>query len=181
MQGMHGAISGRAWQHHASIATAVTTMSEYSAELVWQRRSDETFVDKRYSRRHELRFDGGAIVAASSAPGSVPLPYSDATAVDPEEMFIAALSSCHALWFLSLAANAGFVVDHYSDHADGTLASDAHGKTAMTRVTLRPRVTFGGDNRPGAEQHAALHREAHRQCFIANSVLTDVRCEPELA
>ena len=156
-------------------------MSEYSAELRWQRASDEVFTDNRYSRRHALRFDGGALISASSAPSSVPLPYSDASAVDPEEMFIAALSSCHALWFLSLAARAGYVVDHYSDQAVGTLARDARGKTSMTQVTLRPRVAFGGDKRPDAAAHQALHEQAHEHCYIAQSVLSEVRCEPAFA
>ena len=153
-------------------------MSDYSAQLIWQRGPDEPFTDNRYSRRHLLRFDGGAEVAASSAPSSVRPPFSDPSAVDPEEMFIASLSSCHMLWFLSLAAKAGFAVERYSDDAVGTLAHDVRGRQSMTVVTLRPRVAFNGARQPSAAEHAALHHRAHEECYIANSVLTEVRCEP---
>jgi organic hydroperoxide reductase OsmC/OhrA len=156
-------------------------MSEYSAQLTWQRSPQEAFTDNRYSRKHRLRFDGGAEMAGSSAVSSVPLPHSDPTAVDPEEMFIASLSSCHLLWFLALAAQAGFVVDHYEDAAVGTLAKDARGRVAMTVVTLRPHVAFSGPRQPTPEEHQALHHDAHARCYIANSVLTEVRCEPALA
>ncbi len=156
-------------------------MSDYSAQLAWQRQPQEAFTDKHYSRRHSLRFDGGAEVAGSSAVSSVPLPHSDPSAVDPEEMFIASLSSCHLLWFLALAAQAGFVVDRYDDEAVGTLAKDARCRVAMTVVTLRPRVAFSGTRQPSAAEHQALHHAAHERCYIANSVLTDVRCEALLA
>jgi organic hydroperoxide reductase OsmC/OhrA len=169
------------WQHQQRWFSRKHRMSEYTAQLVWQRGADEAFTDNRYNRKHELRFDGGAVVAGSSAPSSVPLPYSDASAVDPEEMFVASLSSCHALWFLALAAKAGYVVDHYTDGASGTLAKDARGKVSMTLVTLRPRVAFSGSKRPTETEHAALHHEAHEKCYIANSVLAEVRCEPTLA
>lgn len=155
-------------------------MSEYSARTEWQRLSGETYTDRRYSRRHTLHFDGGAVVPGSSAVSSVPLPYSDPAAVDPEEMFIASLSSCHMLWFLDIAARAGHVVDRYIDEATGTLARDARGKMSMTQVTLRPRVRFSGSHVPDEAGHAALHHQAHEQCFIALSVLTDVRCEPRI-
>ncbi len=155
-------------------------MSDYSAELAWQRSPQEAFTDNRYSRRHLLRFDGGAEVAGSSAVSSVPLPHSDPAAVDPEEMFIASLSSCHLLWFLALTAKAGFVVERYADAAAGTLAKDGRGRVSMTVVTLRPQVTFSGERQPSAEEHAALHHAAHERCYIANSVLTEVRCEPTL-
>jgi organic hydroperoxide reductase OsmC/OhrA len=155
-------------------------MSDYSAQLAWQRQPQEAFTDNRYSRRHSLRFDGGAEVAGSSAVSSVPLPHSDPTAVDPEEMFIASLSSCHLLWFLSLAAKAGFVVDRYEDAAVGTLAKDARGRVSMTVVTLRPQVRFSGARLPTPDEHEALHHDAHARCYIANSVLTEVRCEPRL-
>jgi organic hydroperoxide reductase OsmC/OhrA len=155
-------------------------MSTYSTQLLWQRADSEAFTDSRYSRRHELRFDGGAVLAASSAPSSVPLPYSDASAVDPEEMFVASLSSCHALWFLALAAKAGYVVDSYRDEATGTLAQDAHGRLSMTQVTLRPQVSFSAAKRPDVAAHEALHELAHERCFIAHSVLTEVRVEASL-
>jgi organic hydroperoxide reductase OsmC/OhrA len=155
-------------------------MSDYSAQLAWRRQPQEAFTDNRYSRKHLLRFDGGAEVTGSSAVSSVPLPHSDPTAVDPEEMFIASLSSCHLLWFLALAAQAGFVVDRYEDAAVGTLAKDARGRLSMTVVTLRPQVTFSGARRPTPEEHQALHHAAHERCYIANSVLTDVQCRPVL-
>ena len=156
-------------------------MSEYTARVEWQRGPSEAFTDQRYSRRHVLQFDGGAAWAGSSAPSSVRVPYSDPSAVDPEEMFVASLSSCHMLWFLSLAAQAGHVVDRYTDDAVGVMAKNAQGRLAMTQVTLRPRVEFGGAagrSGPGAEQVLALHHAAHEACFIANSVTAEVRCEP---
>jgi organic hydroperoxide reductase OsmC/OhrA len=154
-------------------------MAEYTAQLQWQRGAHEIFTDQRYSRRHTLRFDGGAVLAASSSPSVVPLPMSDSAAVDPEELFVAALSSCHMLWFLSLAAGRGHVVDGYDDEAVGVMSLNAQGRWAMTRVTLRPRVAFAGPDAPDAAVLAALHHEAHEACFIASSVKTEVRCEPQ--
>jgi organic hydroperoxide reductase OsmC/OhrA len=153
-------------------------MAEYTASLLWQRDPHEAFTDQRYSRRHTLRFDGGAVLAGSSSPSVVPLPMSDASAVDPEELFVAALSSCHMLWFLSLAATRGHVVDRYDDAAVGVMARNAEGRLAMTLVTLRPQVAFGGGNAPDAAALAALHHAAHEACFIASSVKTELRCEP---
>ena len=153
-------------------------MSENFASIKWSR-NDHEFLNNRYSRAHTWEFDGGAIVPASSSPHVVPLPLSDESAVDPEEAFVAALSSCHMLFFLSIAAKRKFVVDDYSDHAIGVLEKDTSGKTAMTRVTLRPKVSFSGDKLPAREDLATLHRMAHEQCFIANSVTTEVRVEPE--
>lgn len=152
-------------------------MSSYTATITWQRDA-HAFVDHRYSRRHSWRFDGGAVVPASASPGIVPLPMSDAAGVDPEEAFVASLSSCHMLWFLDVAARAGWVVDHYRDEATGVLARDACGVLAMTRVTLHPQVRFAGDNSPSTETCLALHHQAHASCFIANSVKTEVLCEP---
>ena len=152
--------------------------STHLARVHWQREANESFTDNRYNRRHEWAFDGGATVAGSSSPHSVPLPYSDPTAVDPEEAFVAALSSCHMLWFLSLAAKAGWVVDAYSDEAIGVLERNARGRHAMTVVTLRPAVRYGGPHLPDAAEQARLHHAAHEACYIANSVTTDVRCEP---
>ena len=154
-------------------------MSEYTAQVSWRRDALEAFTDNRYSRRHELRFDGGAVVAGSSSPNVVPLPLSDASAVDPEELFVASLASCHMLWFLSLAARQGWRVDHYEDQASGTLGRNAGGRLAMTRVTLRPRVRFIGERLPRAAEVQAVHDEAHEACFIANSVTAEVRCEPQ--
>lgn len=152
-------------------------MSEYTAEVVWQR-DDQPFLDHRYSRRHRIRFDGGAEVPGSSSPHVVPLPYSDPAAVDPEEAFVASLASCHMLWFLGLAAKRGFRIDRYADAAVGVMATNEAGKLAMTRVTLRPSVQFSGDALPTREDIHALHHAAHDACFIASSVKSEVRCEP---
>lgn len=152
-------------------------MAEYTAEIVWQR-GDQDFFEGRYSRRHLMRFDGGAEVAGSSSPHSVPLPMSDATAVDPEEAFVASLSSCHMLWFLAIAAKRKFCVDRYADAAVGVMAKNEQGKMAMTLVTLRPEVRFSGESLPTREQLDRLHHEAHEECFIASSVRSEVRCEP---
>jgi organic hydroperoxide reductase OsmC/OhrA len=152
-------------------------MSEYTAQLVWQR-DGQDFTGNRYSRRHLLRFDGGAEVVASSSPHVVPQPMSDPAGVDPEEAFVASLASCHMLWFLSLAARRGFCVDRYSDDAFGVMARNAAGKMAMTQVTLRPAAVFSGARLPTRDDIDDLHHKAHEECFIANSVTTDVRCEP---
>lgn len=153
-------------------------MHSYLAQVEWQRGENEVFTDKRYSRRHALRFDGGASWAGSSSPHVVPLPFSDASAVDPEESFVASLASCHMLWFLGLAAHQGFCVDRYVDDAVGVMARNAAGQMAMTVVTLKPLVVFSGELRPTHAQLQALHHEAHDSCYIANSVKTEVRCEP---
>lgn len=153
-------------------------MSEYSAEVLWERVAGEDFLSNRYSRRHEIRFDGGAVMAGSSSPHSVPLPMSDAAAVDPEEAFVASLSSCHMLWFLAIAAKRKFCVDRYFDAAVGVMEKNAQGKVAVTRVTLRPDVTFSGERRPTRAEIEQLHHTAHDECYIANSVRTEVVCEP---
>jgi organic hydroperoxide reductase OsmC/OhrA len=152
-------------------------MSEYPVSVRWQR-GDAKFTDNRYPRAHTWMFDGGITVPASSSPHVVPLPYSEAHAVDPEEAFVASLSSCHMLWFLSIAAARRFCVDSYVDDAVGTMARNAAGKLAMTVVTLRPRVVFVGEHMPTRAELDAMHHKAHAECFIANSVTTDVRCEP---
>lgn len=155
-------------------------MSQHCADILWQR-DGQDFVGNRYSRRHSIRFDGGAEWAGSSSPHVVPVPMSDASAVDPEELFVASLSSCHMLWFLSIAASRGFCVERYADNAAGRMGPNAAGKIAMTVVTLRPEVQFSGERMPTHDQVEAMHHTAHEQCFIANSVRTDVRCEPVLA
>ncbi|MBI2725596.1 MAG: OsmC family protein [Polaromonas sp.] len=155
-------------------------MSVYTAEVVWTR-GDADFAAGRYSRRHLLRFDGGVEVPGSSSPHVVPLPWSDASAVDPEEAFVASLSSCHMLWFLSLAGKRKFCIDSYTDRASGVMTKNAEGKLAMTVVTLRPEVVFYGAKLPTRAEIVALHHEAHEECFIANSVKTEVRCEPVIA
>lgn len=152
-------------------------MAEYTAEIIWLR-GEQDFLGNRYSRRHVLRFDGGVEIPGSSSPHVVPLPMSDASAVDPEEAFVASLSSCHMLWFLSIAASREFCVDRYSDSAVGVMRRTAAGKVAMSVVTLRPEVIFSGEHQPTHEQIDQMHHEAHEECFIANSVKTEVRCEP---
>jgi len=152
-------------------------MAHYTAEILWHR-DDQDFAGNRYSRRHLWRFDGGVEVPGSSSPHVVPLPLSDAAAVDPEEAFVAALSSCHMLWFLDIAARRGFIVDRYVDAAEGIMAKNPQGRLAMTVVTLHPEVTFSGEQLPDREALDAIHHQAHERCFIANSVKTEVRCEP---
>ena len=152
-------------------------MAHYTAEILWLR-GEQPFTDNRYSRRHTLRFDGGVEVPGSSSPHVVPLPMSDASAVDPEEAFVASLSSCHMLWFLAIAAKRKFRVDRYFDAAVGTMGRNAEGREAMLTVTLRPEVKFSGEHLPTHEELADMHHKAHDECFIANSVKTEVRCEP---
>ena len=153
-------------------------MSEYSAEVLWER-GDQDFLSGRYSRRHLLRFDGGAEVAASSSPHVVPLPMSDASAVDPEEAFVAALASCHMLFFLSIAANRKVDVARYRDTAIGVMGKNAEGREAMIEVTLRPVVDFSGARLPTQQELDRMHHRAHELCYIANSVRTEVRCESQ--
>ena len=150
-------------------------MSEYVATVKWFR-GDQNFIDNKYSRGHSWEFDGGAIVQASSSPQIVPLPMSVEANVDPEEAFIASLSSCHMLFFLSIAAKHRLVVESYIDKAAGVVEKDNLGKTSMTRVTLRPKITFTG-KQPMPDQLRAMHDKAHELCFIANSVKTDVGIE----
>ncbi len=152
-------------------------MAKYSATVVWTRRDSEKYVDNRYSRAHEWRFDGGATVSASSSPHVVPVPMSNPAGVDPEEAFVAALSSCHMLFFLFHAAKKGFVVDRYEDEAVGTMGKNAAGAQAMTEVVLRPRVEWSGTS-PSTDELNALHEQSHHDCFIANSVTSTVQVEP---
>lgn len=152
-------------------------MGEYTARLEWQR-DGAVFTDNRFSRAHRWRFDGGADVPGSASPLIVPPPLSDPAAIDPEEAFVAAIASCHMLWFLALAARAGFVVDHYRDAAIGIMENIESGKQAITRVTLRPDIGFSGDKQPSPDELQTLHHKAHDNCFIANSVRTQITVEP---
>jgi organic hydroperoxide reductase OsmC/OhrA len=154
-------------------------MAKYCAEVLWQR-GDQDFLGNQYSRRHLLKFDGGAEVAGSS-PHVVPVPMSDETAVDPEEAFVASLSSCHMLWFLSIAAKRRFCVDRYRDAAEGVMEKNTQGKLVISVVTLRPEVIFSGGRHPTDDEINQMHHIAHDECFIANSVRTEVRCEPVFA
>ena len=141
----------------------------YTATIEWARQG-AAFTDNRYSRGHRWEFDGGVEVPASASPHSVPLPLSVAEAVDPEEAFVASVASCHMLWFLSIAAQQGHVVESYRDAASATLGRDRSGQLAILDVYLCPAVEFGAGNGPGAAGLAALHHAAHARCFIANSI-----------
>jgi len=147
---------------------------EYRATVTWKREGGATFTDQRYSRGHTWTFDGGITVPASSSPLSVKLPYSDAEAVDPEEAFVAAVSSCHMLTFLYVAAKQGYVVDAYADEAVGAMTKNERGKMWVSKVTLAPAITFAGEKRPTPEQFDELHHLAHEECFIANSVKSEI-------
>jgi organic hydroperoxide reductase OsmC/OhrA len=149
----------------------------YDVQIRWSR-GDAVFTDNRYSRAHTWHFDGGIEVPASSSPHVVRVPLSSTAAVDPEEAFVASIASCHMLWFLSIAVEGGFRVDGYVDGAVGVMGKNAAGKTAVTRVTLHPQVTFSGAKIPSHAEIVGLHHKAHDECFIANSVTTDIRCEP---
>ncbi len=148
-------------------------MSVHRATVEWSL-DDGDFLKRRFSRAHMLSFEGGVSVPGTPSPHIVPTPWSRADAVDPEAMFTAALSACHMLWFLDLAARAGFVVSSYRDSAEGDLGKNAAGRMAMTRVVLRPAIDFVGEIRPASDEIAALHDAAHQACFIANSVTTEV-------
>ncbi len=148
-------------------------MSEHHATLEWSR-GGQPFVYETYSRKHTLRFDGGVTVPGNAAPANIPKTVPPAPGIDPEQTFVAALSSCHMLWFLHLACNRKFVVDRYVDEAVGVLDKDW-----ISKVTLRPVVTFSG-KAPTEEEHRALHHKAHEKCYIANSVKSEVLVEPRI-
>jgi organic hydroperoxide reductase OsmC/OhrA len=147
---------------------------EYMATVVWKRGEGEAFSDNKYSRGHQWSFDGGITVLGSSSPSVVPLPLSREDAVDPEEAFVAAISSCHMLTFLGIAAKKRFVVDLYEDKALGIMTKNENGKLFVSKVTLDPTIEFSGDKLPTPEQIADMHHLAHKECFIANSVLTEI-------
>lgn len=149
-------------------------MGEHTAIVEWTR-GDQGFADGSYSRAHDWTFDGGAVVRGSSAP---PVPHSDPTAVDPEEAVVAALSSCHMLFFLAFAAKAGLTVDRYRDEPVAELGRDERGRTSLLTAVLRPRIIFSGEQ-PDAAVIAELHERSHRYCYIANSLRTEVRVEPQ--
>ncbi len=154
-------------------------MSEYRATIDWKR-GDAPFKYETYPRNHVLRFDGGIEVPASASAHNIPATAAGAPGVDPEQAFVGAISSCHMLWFLHIACRAGFVVDGYVDEASGVMEKNAEGRIAVTQVTLRPAVRFSGRS-PTPAEHETLHHEAHEKCFIANSVKSEVRCEPRVA
>jgi organic hydroperoxide reductase OsmC/OhrA len=147
-------------------------MAKYTADIAWALRDGEDFAKGRYSRGHVISFDGGLIVPASASPHVVGK-WAVPEAVDPEEMFVAALSNCHMLTFLHKARLAGFVVTAYADKAEGVMEEIAPGRMAVTKVWLRPEISWEGAS-PDTDQLAALHHAAHEECFIANSVKTEV-------
>lgn len=151
-------------------------MSSYTATIRWSAKPGEDYRKGQYSREHEWAFDGGVVTPASASPHIVPAPWSDAGGVDPEEAFIASLSSCHMLFFLDFARRAGFAVASYVDEAEGELGKREDGRMAMTKVTLHPRIDWDGDA-PDAAALAEIHHKAHDACFIANSVTCPVTVE----
>ena len=148
-------------------------MSEYKAIVKWQRTSPD-FLRGKYSREHTWTFDGGVTVPASASPAVVPAPWSNPAGVDPEEAFVAALSSCHMLTFLHLASKAGFQIDRYEDEAIGLVTKNEKGVPWVSRVTLNPRIAYAGEKSPTPADEARLHQQAHEWCYIANSVKTEV-------
>ncbi|HBG98953.1 MAG: OsmC family protein [Rhodobacteraceae bacterium] len=146
---------------------------EITSTVTW---TGETSANGAYSRRHHWQFDGGAEIAASSAPGIVPLPWSDPACIDPEEAVLAALSSCHMLFFLHLACDAGFTVHHYADTACARLVRDRDGRLSIGEITLSPTVRMAEP--PGEDVLARLHDEAHARCFIAASLKAPVTICP---
>ncbi|WP_328333539.1 OsmC family protein [Kribbella sp. NBC_00382] len=147
-------------------------MSEHVVDVSWSRGEHE-FTYEKYSRDHEWRFDGGVTVPGSANPAYL---GTDSGTVDPEEAFVAALSSCHMLTFLAIAAKKRLVVDSYVDHAVGVMAKNEAGRMAVTRVTLHPVITFAGET-PDEAAMDRLHHLSHQECFIANSVTTEVLVE----
>ena len=148
-------------------------MASHTATVIWTR-GDQVFTDRKYSRAHEIKFDGGTVVPGSSSPHVVRLPMSREDAVDPEEMLVASLSMCHMLFFLDYASKAGFVIDRYEDPAEGLFGKDERGRFAVTKVILKPKIGWSGEKRPGAADIAELHHKSHEACFIANSFRGEV-------
>ncbi len=153
-------------------------MSEYRATIEWQ--LQDKFEYATYSRAHAIDYGHGLRLPGNAAPWNIPKTVAWTPGADPEQLFVAALSTCHMLWFLHLAHDAKLVVEHYRDEAVGVLGKNAEGRQAMTRVTLRPAVRFSGAS-PTAEQFAQLHHRTHERCFIANSVKTEVECLPTIS
>ena len=163
------------WPSRSAARAADAPVSRHLARISW--RSDGAFASGGYSRRHEWRFDGGAVVAGSASPAIVPEPMSDPAAIDPEEALAASAASCHMLWFLSLAQQAGLEVELYADAAEGEMGRIGPGRMAVTRIRLRPDIAFSG-RAPAADELARLHALAHERCFIANSLKTEIVVEP---
>jgi len=151
-------------------------MHRYEAKISWSRNGAK-FTDNRYSRAHQWSFDGGITVPASASPLVVRAPLSVAEAIDPEEALVAAASSCHMLWFLSLAAKQGFVVESYVDEPFGVMEKNEKGKLAFSRITLRPKIQFSAEKLPSPAELGALHHTAHEECYIANSIKCEIVVE----
>lgn len=149
-------------------------MASYTATIQWNRNSKESFTDNRYSRGHTWSFDGGMTIPASASPHIVPHPYSIEENVDPEEAFVASISSCHMLFFLSIAAKRGWVVEQYTDHATGYMGKDDDGKNFIQKVILVPEIQFSESALPSEDEISDIHHISHEQCFIANSVKSEV-------
>ncbi len=147
----------------------------YTASIFWEKKVTESFTDNKYSRKHTWAFDGGAEVPASSSPQVVPTPMSDASAVDPEEAFVAAISSCHMLFFLSIAASSNYIIETYEDNAEGIMSKNESEQMVMADIILNPKIIFSGSNIPSAEQITNLHESAHKKCYLANSVKTTIK------
>ena len=151
-------------------------MSEHTATIRWDRNGPD-FVKGRFSREHTWTFDGGLTVPASPSPLVVPAPWSNAASVDPEEAFVASVSSCHMLTFLWLASREGFEVDNYQDEAVGVMTKNEQGRPWVSAITLHPRIAWGGTKQPTPADLARLHHRAHEECFIANSIKSEVSVE----
>lgn len=154
-------------------------MNHYKAIILWKR-DNETFTDIKYSRKHRWQFDGGLEIPASTSPQEVAIPQSDPSAVDPEEAFVASISSCHMLWFLSIAASQGFLVDDYKDEAVGLMEKNVEGNKAITQVILHPTVIFDPNMAPNQQKFDKLHEQAHNMCFIAHSVSSKITVKATL-
>jgi organic hydroperoxide reductase OsmC/OhrA len=152
-------------------------MSEHKAVIKWTHSQGE-FLKGTYSREHTWTFDGGMTIPASPSPTAVRPPFSNPANVDPEEAFVASISSCHMLTYLYVASRKGFELASYEDEAVGTMTKNERGIPWVSSIVLRPRIVYSGSKSPTPEEEAQLHHAAHDQCFIANSVKTDIKVEP---
>ncbi len=148
---------------------------KYTASIFWKKKETESFTDNKYSRGHTWVFDGGVELPASASPQVVPLPMSNESAVDPEEAFVAAISSCHMLFFLSIAASSNYIIETYDDQAEGIMSKNEHGQMVMGDIILKPKIVFSGTSIPTAEQIAELHNSAHHKCYLANSIKSTIK------
>jgi len=148
---------------------------KYTASIFWKKKETESFTDNKYSRGHTWVFDGGVQLPASASPQVVPLPMSDESAVDPEEAFVAAISSCHMLFFLSIAASNNYIIETYEDQAEGIMSKNENGQMVMGDIILKPKIVFSGTTIPTAEQITELHNSAHHKCYLANSIKSTIK------